>query len=131
MLTIGDATDTFTSTTVDMTPTAFSFTDQTEIALSTEVTSAAITVSGIDAETAISVTGGTYSINDGAYTSSAGTVTDGQTVTVRHTSSSNNATAVNTELTIGGVTDTFTSTTEEIIVGLKLPTEIDLVITSE
>ena len=96
----------------DTTPDAFTFTDQTNVALNTVITSTpAITVSGIDAATPISITGGTYSINGGAYTSSSGSITNGQSVTVQHTSSGSNSTATNTTLNIGGVTDTFTSTT--------------------
>ena len=114
-LTIGGVSDTFTSTTLaagpDTTPDAFTFTDQTNVALSTTITSNSITVSGINTAASISVTGGTYSINGGAYTATTGTVTNGQTVTVRHTSSASYSTATNTTLTIGGVSDTFTSTT--------------------
>lgn len=95
----------------DTTPDVFTFTDQTAVALSTVVESNAITVAGINAAAAISVTGGEYSIGGGAFTSTAGTVTNGQTVKVRHTSSSSNSAAVNTVLTIGGVSDTFSSTT--------------------
>jgi hypothetical protein len=95
----------------DTTPDAFTFTDQTGVALNSTIISNTITVSGINAASAISISGGTYSINGGAYTSSSGTVTNGQTVTVAHTSSGSNGTAVNTTLTIGGVSDTFTSTT--------------------
>ena len=114
-LTIGGVSDVFTSTTVavavDTTPNAFTFTDQTNVALNTVITSNTITVSGINAASAISITSGTYSISGGAYTSTAGTVTNGQTVTVRHTSSASNSTSTNTTLTIGGVSDVFTSTT--------------------
>ena len=95
----------------DTTPDAFSFADQFSVALSTLVTSAPITVAGINAAAPISVTGGEYSINGGAFTSAAGTVTNGQQVRVRHTSSGANSASVNTTLTIGGVSDTFTSTT--------------------
>jgi len=95
----------------DTTPDAFTFTDQTGVALNSTIISNTITVSGINAASAISISGGTYSINGGAYTSSSGTVTNGQTVSVAHTSSGSNGTAVNTTLTIGGVSDTFTSTT--------------------
>lgn len=101
-----------TSTTpADTTPDQFTFTDQTNVALSTTITSNTITVSGINTAASISITGGTYSINGGAYTSTTGTVTNGQTVSVRHTSSASYSTATNTTLTIGGVSDTFTSTT--------------------
>lgn len=113
-LTIGGVSDIFSTTTVagpDATPDAFSFVDQTDVALSTLTESAAITVSGITVTSDISVSGGEYSLDGGAYTSVTGTVTNGQLVTVRHTSSATNHTTVDTTLTIGGVSDTFTSTT--------------------
>lgn len=95
----------------DTTPDAFTFTDATGQALGTVVESNAITVAGINAAANISVTGGEYQIDGGAWTSSVGTVTLGQTVKVRHTTSASNSTATNTVLTIGGVSDTFTTTT--------------------
>ena len=120
IVTIGGVSDTFTSTTEaaepgeDTTPNAFTFTDQTDVALSTVITSAAITVAGIDAPATISVTGGTYDINgSGTFVSTPGTVEVGDTVRARHTSSASYSTATNTVVTIGGVSDTFTSTTEE------------------
>lgn len=95
----------------DTTPDAFAFTDVTGATVSTVYTSNTITVSGINASTAITITGGTYSINGAAYTSSAGNVVLGDTVSVRATSSGSNSTAVNVALTIGGVSDTYTVTT--------------------
>ena len=96
---------------IDATPDAFVFADQSGVALSTVVVSNAITVSGINAAAAIGVSGGDYSVNGGTFTSTAGTVTNGQTVQVRHTSAATNSTTTNTVLTIGGVSDTFTTTT--------------------
>jgi M6 family metalloprotease-like protein len=95
----------------DTTPDAFTFTDQTNVALNTTVTSNTITVSGICAPAFISITGGTYSINGGVYTSTTGTVSNGDTVTVRQTSSGSYSTTTNATLTIGGVSDTFSVTT--------------------
>lgn len=96
----------------DTTPNAFTFTDQTGVALSTVITSAAITVAGIDTAAAITVTGGSYEKNNsGTFVTTAGTVVNGDTIKARHTSSAVNSTAVNTIVTIGGVSDTFTSTT--------------------
>ena len=100
-----------TSTGSDTTPDAFTFVDQTNVALNTQTESAAITVAGITADSAISVSGGDYSIAGGGYTNVAGTVTNGQTVTVRHTSSASNLTTIDTTLTIGGVSDIFSTTT--------------------
>ncbi len=101
-----------TSVVPDTTPTAFSFTDQTDVATATTITSAAITVAGINAAAAITISNGTYDVNSsGSFVSTAGTVNNGDTVRARHTSSASNSTAVDTVVTIGGVSDTFTSTT--------------------
>jgi hypothetical protein len=105
-----------TNVTEDTTPAAFSFTDVTGAALSTVYTSDAITVSGVDGACDVTVTGGTYSINGAAYTSSAGSAVSGDTITVRGTSSGSYSTAVNVVLSVGGnvttaTTDTFTITT--------------------
>ena len=115
VLTIGGVSDTFSVTTkacTDTTPDTFTFTDQTDVELSTVTTSNQITVSGICASASISISGGTYSINGGGYTGSSGTVSNGDTVTVRQTSSSSYSTTTNAELTIGGVSDTFSVTTK-------------------
>jgi hypothetical protein len=97
----------------DTTPDAFTFTDVTSAPLSTTETSNTITIAGLGSgvSVAVTVTGGTYSKNGGSYVSSAGTAQNGDTFAVRHTSSSSNSTATNTVLTVGGVSDTFTSTT--------------------
>lgn len=95
----------------DTIPDAFSFTDVTGATVSTLYTSNTITVAGINAASAISITGGEYRINGGAWVSTPGTVTNGNTVQVRGTSSSANNTTVNVALTIGGVSDTFSITT--------------------
>jgi hypothetical protein len=103
--------DPYTSGT-DTTPNAFTFTDQTGVATSTTITSAPITVTGINATATVTITGGTYQINGtGSFVSTSGTVNNLDTITVRHTSSASNSTATNTVLTVGGVSDTFTSTT--------------------
>ncbi len=111
-LTIGTLSDTFSVTTLDdTTPNAFTFTDQTGVALSAVTDSNAITVADITAPVAISITGGEYAINGGAYLSSNSTVSNGDTVVVRVAASASYSTAANAMLTIGGVSDTFTVTT--------------------
>src|SRR5574343_235224 len=95
----------------DTTPNQFTFTDQTNVALSTVIESNTIQVTGINASTAISITGGEYRINAGGWTSASGNVVNNDTVQVRHTSSGSNSTVTNTALTVGGVSDTFTTTT--------------------
>lgn len=98
----------------DTTPDAFVFTAQTGVALSSTVTSNTITVAGIDAPSAISIVGGTYSINGGGYVSGAGTVSNGDTVTVRQTSSGSFSTLSTATLTIGGVSAAFNATTQAL-----------------
>lgn len=113
---ISGVSDTFSVTTeaapADMTPDPFTFIDQTDVTVYTVITSNTITVSGITSATPISITGGEYSINGGAYTSLDGTVANGDTVTVRQTSSRSFSVTTDATLTIGGVSDTFSVTTE-------------------
>lgn len=97
----------------DTTPDQFTFTDQTNVDLSATITSAPVTIAGIDAAADITISGGTYNINGGAYTSAAGTVSAGDQVRVRHTSSGSYGTVVNTTMTVGGVADVFSSTTRQ------------------
>ncbi|MDH5802213.1 MAG: fibronectin type III domain-containing protein, partial [Gammaproteobacteria bacterium] len=110
-LTIGGVSGTFTATTGNNTPNAFGFITQTGIELNTQVVSNAITVTGIDITAPISIAGGQYAIDGGAFTTVAGTITSGQTVVVRLTSASVPLTDTTTTLTIGGVSGTFTATT--------------------
>ena len=78
-----------------------------QVASRTLVASNSIRVSGITAPTTISITGGEYSINLGPYTNALGTVTNGQTETVRQRSASMPRTRTSATLTIGGVGATF------------------------
>ncbi len=114
ILTVGGVSDTYSVTTLasDSTPDAFSFTDVSGAELSTDTTSAAVTVAGINTAAAISIVGGTYQINGGSFVSSVGTVVSGDTVAVKGTSSGSYSTDVDVVLTIGGVSDTFTITTK-------------------
>jgi hypothetical protein len=97
----------------DVTPDVFSFTPVTGAALSTLQTSNTITVSGLSAgvSVVVSVTGGMYSKNGGAFTGSAGTAQNGDTFAVRGASSASNSTLTSVVLTIGGVSGTFAITT--------------------
>jgi hypothetical protein len=107
-----DNTDTGTGgVTTDTTPNSFSFAAQVNAPLDQWVESAAITVSGINAAASISVSNGEYAINGGAYSSSNGTVNNGNTVRLRHRSASNNGSTTTSTLTIGGVSASFSSTT--------------------
>ncbi|QDZ07457.1 hypothetical protein FPZ24_08165 [Sphingomonas panacisoli] len=95
----------------------FTFTDVTNATQSTVYTSNTITISGLGVgnTNAYSVSGGTVSKNGGSFTSSSGTVVDGDTLAVRVTSSASLATAVNVTLTVGTYADTYTVTTVAVV----------------
>ncbi len=97
----------------DTTPDPFAFVDQLGVPLSSAVISDAITVSGIDAPSEISISGndGEYQVNAGAFTNALGAVVAGDVVTLRQTSSAAYVTGVTTTLTIGGVSAVFSVTT--------------------
>jgi hypothetical protein len=95
----------------DTTPDTFTFTDINGIALSTATESNSIEITGIDAATTVTISGGEYKIGSGIYTTAAGTVSSGQTITIKLTTSSSYATISEATLTVGGVKDTFTATT--------------------
>lgn len=95
----------------DTVPNPFSFGTVSSVAFSSVQTSNTITVAGIDASATVTITGGEYSKNGGAYTSSSGSALVGNTFAVRHTASASGETSTTTTLTIGGVSGTFTSVT--------------------
>jgi hypothetical protein len=103
LLNIGGVADTFSVTTIDRKPAAFTFADQTGVDVSTSIVSESKTISGMDSgeTTPINISGGEYSLNGGAFTSVAGTVTNGDTVRVRQTSSATGATTTIATLTLG------------------------------
>jgi Domain of unknown function DUF11/Outer membrane protein beta-barrel domain/Bacterial lectin len=93
-------------------PNAFNFVPLNNVDPSTAQVSNAITVTGTNVPTTISISSGAeYSINGGAFTSTPGVVSPGAQVIVRATSSSSYETSVSVVLTIGGVSATFTVTT--------------------
>ncbi|MGI9211919.1 MAG: hypothetical protein ACR2HF_05560, partial [Methylococcaceae bacterium] len=115
---IGDTHNTFTVTTMsaptqDSVPDTFSFNDRLSVVPGQIVISNNIKVAGIDSTTAISISGGSYSINSRSFTDAAGVVTNGDQVQVMLNASRQYGTSLDAVLTIGGVRDTFTVTTLE------------------
>jgi hypothetical protein len=113
-LTVGGVQAVFTSTTApaDAVPNDFSFASLTGMLPGIPATSLPATITGINVPVAISVSGGTYSINGAAYTASPGTISNGQTVRLQHTSGAGSLQSVTTTVTIAGISRTFTSTTQ-------------------
>lgn len=81
------------------------------VQLNTVVSSVPVTVSGVAAPTAISVLDGAYSINGGTFVTTGGSVNNGDSVVVQHTSSNLSLDTVVSTLTIGGQKAAFASTT--------------------
>jgi uncharacterized delta-60 repeat protein len=107
-----------TSTAADSIPDAFAFTAQTNVPLSTVVTSNNIRVQGITGYSTATVTNGTFSVgcNDAGFVTSSIHIANGDEVCVRHTSSAQNSTSVITTLSIGGVVASFSSTTVAAVI---------------
>jgi hypothetical protein len=95
----------------DTTPDLFTLKAVTNVIPGTAVTSDAITVKGIEADVAISISGGEYSIDGGTFTSAADKVSLGQSVVVRVTASTTLGATASATLTIGGISSSFGVTT--------------------
>jgi hypothetical protein len=97
-----------------LTLTPSKFTNLCAVLPNQSIASNALTVSGIASPVAISVSGGEYSIDGGTtWTSTAGTISTGQTVKVRPTGGkiTTDNTSVTVTLTINTTQVTFTATT--------------------
>jgi hypothetical protein len=103
---------------IDTTPDTFDLSAQTGMPISTAIVSNPITITGISYPTAISITGGEYSVSTNSgdtwstYSSTIpATVSVNNQVKVRLTSSSSPSTLATATLTIGGVSGDFNVTT--------------------
>src|SRR3546814_544347 len=116
-LTLGSGSDaqsadfTVTTMSADTAPDAFGFGNRSGVAPGSVQTSNTVMPGGFNGATTISVSGGSYAVNGGAFTSSSGNINPGDSVAVRFTASAQFSTATSVQLTIGGVTGSFTVTT--------------------
>ncbi|GAB1257291.1 hypothetical protein NBRC116494_17930 [Aurantivibrio plasticivorans] len=101
------------SDSADTIPDPFLFEDKMDIELLEEVLSNSVIVAGIDASTGITIVGGEFSIDDGDFSSNPNTISNGQQVIVRVVSSDQFSMTTDAVLTIGGVSDTFSVTTQD------------------
>lgn len=102
----------FTRRNCDVLPDPFSFASQTGLRTNRSATSNTITITGIETAATINSSNGRYSIgcND-VFTNTSGTISNGQTVCVSHTTSTEFSTSKVTTLTVGDGSATFTTTT--------------------
>ncbi len=127
-LTVGTYSDTFTVTAeaYDREPDLFSMTPITSAPPNTKQLSNIVTVSGVNTDVIVKVTNGEYSKNGGGFTTTQGTVNNGDTVQVRTVSSSIDGETVNAILTIGTMSSTLHVTTE---ISNQPPTVSNVVLT--
>jgi len=93
-------------------PAPFTFIDLSGLELSTLTVSDIVTLSDFTGNAPITISSGEYRIDGGSWTSSAGTITAGQTLQLRNTTSSSNDTTISTTVTVGTVSDTWTIRTK-------------------
>lgn len=98
----------------DDTPDAFAFAHVTAADPSTVYVSDSQVITGMDAGTAISITGGEYRLDGGAWTAAAGTIDPWQTLELRATSSAESEGVVTVTITVGTVSVDWTLTTKLI-----------------
>ena len=93
----------------DTVPDPFAFTTQTGLETEFIATSNSVTIQGIDAPAAVTISGGDYSLGCTAdFTSAPGTISDGETVCVRTTTPDDGESDSRVSLTVGGVQGQFT-----------------------
>ena len=129
ILTVGGVSGTYSISTqgvpADTTPDAFNFTDQSNLNLNTLIYSNTVTISGINQTVSVSATNGAqFSINGGSYVTS-GSISNGQTLRIRLTSSGSYNTTTSTTVTVGGTSDVWSITTRSAVVASP-PTALTL-----
>ncbi len=97
---------------LDVTPDAVSFTALTSQPRGTFLDSQTVVITGIGNNVPISITGGEYSTNYGYWRTTAGTINNNESVTIRQISSASYSTTATAYLTIGDTTLSFEITTK-------------------
>jgi hypothetical protein len=103
-----------TQVTSDTAPDDFSFVERTGVATSVFITSEGKTITGMDAATPIGVNNGQYSLDGGAFTSTAGIINPGQALRVRHVSAGTADTPTESQVTVGTSSVPFRSRTSSL-----------------
>jgi hypothetical protein len=96
----------------DSTPAPVDFVDQTSVPVNQDITSAAITITGLTTGAAISVANGSYEIGgSGNFVTAPGTIYNGQSLRARVHSSVSHSTPATVTVTVDGTAISFTVTT--------------------
>ena len=108
----GTLTELVSTNIVRTAPDPIALTAQSNVPLSSITTSNSATITGITTAAPVSIVGGEYSINGGAFTNQPGSVTNGQSIQVRLTSAAEPLTTTTATLAVGGIAGTFSATTQ-------------------
>jgi lysophospholipase L1-like esterase len=84
-------------------------------ALGAVIESNTATLRNVGTAVALTISGGSYSLNGGSYSTASTTVSDGDTLKIRLTASSSNSATTSATVTIGGSARTFSVTTVGVI----------------
>ncbi|HUH23417.1 MAG TPA: RHS repeat domain-containing protein [Brevundimonas sp.] len=111
-LSIGGVSDTFqVTTTADTTPNAFDLGAAVTGSAGAWAASSIVTIGGVNAAAPVTISGGQYRINGGAWQTAAGSISAGQTIQVQVQAPAAGGASQTATLSIGGVSDTFAVTT--------------------
>ncbi len=105
VLTIGGVAGSWELSTaaIDDSPDPLLFEEQKNVAPGRPVISNAVTVSGINTAVAVSVTGGSYSVDGGAWTTTPGSVSNGAQIRLQLLASNNFGSATEAVLSVAGI----------------------------
>ncbi|WP_288130675.1 hypothetical protein [Microbulbifer sp.] len=95
----------------DTTPDTFAFEPSENTSVDVLVYSNIVEISGINQPVEVGIEGGQYSIEGSEFTTDTGFIENGDTIQVRHQSAESNSVTTETNLTIGGISASFTSNT--------------------
>lgn len=110
-LKIGSTVMNYTVSTLSDTPASFSFTDQSNVPLSTTIASDSISLSGLQGSARITIENGYFSINGGARRNAESTLSNGDVLVVYARSQDTYSASTDVIVHIGSLSDTFTVTT--------------------
>lgn len=115
VLTVGEGQGIYTVTTKQIldVPNTVSFTNLMNTELNTPQTSNMVTITGINVPISISVSGGSYSKNGGAYSTTPTTAVNGDTFILKHNSAGLGLTSTTTVFNYGNKTANFITSTRE------------------
>lgn len=113
LLSVGEGEYRFSATTLveDASPETLTLESVEGVELETLILSEKVTIEGINTVVPLQISGGEYSIDDGEFTSEAGTIVLGQTLQLRLRSNTQTETEASMTVTVGNVSTSFSATT--------------------